>query len=171
MSTAIVFDFDDTLTVKKAESAREYNYDYQKSIFGSDERILMVVRFLRKFKADGAGLYICSGNDENLIIAIIEALHAEGFDIKGSQFNEIVGNENDKASFVNSLRLRYDRVIFIDNNRDNYLGVTTETLRIARSGGMTLEDFQRIIIVNNDPQNFFTPKKARVSTKSENEVW
>ena len=93
MSLAIVFDFDDTLTVKKAGKSKDYDYaTYLKPLFGSDERILMVVRYLRKFKANGANLYICSRNDTDRIVRIIDDLHALGFDISVSQFKEIVGN-------------------------------------------------------------------------------
>ena len=159
---AVVFDFDDTLTVKKARKSKDYDYStYLKPLFGSDERILMVVRYLRKFKkTDGADLFICSGNSPELITRVIDELHALGFDIHVSQFTAIIGNENEKAKYVNGLR--YGRVVFIDNDTENYEGVreTVQTVRIAESGGMSEEDFQRIN-VQREAESPATPPVAQ----------
>lgn len=178
---AVVFDFDDTLTVKKAKRSKYYDYNaYLKPLFGSDERILMVVRYLRKLKkTDGADLYICSGNSAELITRVIEELHALGFDIHVSQFSAIVGNENEKAKFVNSLR--YRTVVFIDNDVENYEGLleTVQTVRIAESGGMYEEDFQSINVLQQQQQQetespSTPPKRSRLTlspTRSEFKVW
>ena len=149
---ALVFDFDNTLTVKRARKPKVLDYAYLKDLFGSDDRILMVVRYLRKFR--DFPIFICSGNDTDLITSIFEELHALGFDV---QVPTIVGNTDDKATFVNGLK--YERVIFIDDDKSNYEGVTVETISI--SGPMEEADFQKIQTSSGGSPS--TPKRNRFS--------
>lgn len=133
MSSAIVFDFDSTIVKGKAKKG----YDLE-TLFGGHERILMLVRWLRRLDAD---LYICSGNSESLIRNVLDDLRSTGYDLDSSRFVAIEGSHADKKFlYVNAMVNRYKTVVFIDDTSSNYLELDDSVVAIPMNGRFPMNE-------------------------------
>lgn len=152
-SSAVVFDFDST--VVKGKAKKGYDLD---TLFGGHERILMLVRWLRRLKAD---LYICSGNSASLIKTVLDDLRSTGYDLDSSLFVAIEGSHADeKHLYVNALLERYKTVVFIDDTSSNYLELDDAVISIPMGGRFPMnEDHLMTIQAALHPRtNASTPK-------------
>ena len=152
---AVVFDFDDTLTITQASKALDSN-----AIFGDHERILRIVRFLRKLRALNVDLYICSGSKKDTIEIVLDKLRETGYDLDSSIFKEIKGKQKTrKYEFIDTL-IKYSIVVFIDDNQENYknLNSNVSTIEMDESiKGMTADDEYKIM-----EELSKTPKKQKI---------
>jgi hypothetical protein len=162
MAVAVVFDFDSTIVRGKARS----KYDLEK-LFGGHERILMLIQNIRKINAD---LYICSGNNEQLIRKILDDLRGTGYDLDSTKFKEIIGGVPDeKYEIINKWALEYDTVVFIDDTASNYEGVAENVITIPMNGitPMNEEHLSAILTASTmliTPNT--TPKRTKRNTPS-----
>lgn len=129
---SLVLDFDDTLTICRSKKL-------SRDLFGDEDRIEMLQEYIREWKNDGIDLYILSHNTFNFVYESIDLI----FNV--TDFEEIIGNKNiDKAEYVN--KLKYDTVVFVDNDKTQYEGVDPSviTIKINDEGGLTEEDMEKI---------------------------
>lgn len=153
---ALVLDFDDTLTIGRSKNL-------SRDLFGDEDRIEMLQEYIREWKNDGIDLYILSHNNFNFVYEAIDLI----FNV--TDFEEIIGNKNiDKAEYVN--KLKYDKVVFVDNDVTQYEGANVITIKINKKGGLTEEDMEKIDKIfsgisslkkspKESQNDFSTPKK------------
>lgn len=159
MSQALVLDFDDTLTIRKARKSLN-----ESQIFGNDDRIEMIKTFLDKWRSQKkVDLYILSHNEFNIVSNSIGLIY------NPRNFKDIVGEETekpDKAEYINEWKKKYDTLVFVDNDKTQYEGVDPSviTIEINKKGGLTKPDMEKI-------DSFFVepPKKEEEEREEEEE--
>jgi hypothetical protein len=153
MSRAIVFDFDGTLTVKRAKP--KYNLI---ELFGGYERILKLVSFIRRLYLKNIHLYICSGSKEELIQNIIQDLTNTGFYIELAWFKEISGENAEKHLFLNDLT--EDKIVFIDDNVLEEETINPNVTIIQIDEPLVVEEIElQVLAILNTAREMETPTK------------